>query len=233
MMRTFTKYCATDEATCELVNDLARLTNDPAAYRSHMLAIGAKLADSLSPRLQEISIDSDICVVCTVEDADFLARGLIGQLEENGFGGRLYIICLWNEKIYEENISLSPIVREYKEQFNSSDVAFIVVKSIISGACVVKTNLTRAISHAQPNRIFVVSPVFLQGADDRLTHEFPPDIYEKFEFIHFATDTEKDGENVVPGIGGSIYQLLGLGDSVEKNKYVPQLVKERRKRFFG
>jgi len=98
---------------------------------------------------------------------------------------------------------------------------------------VVKTNLTRAISYANPARIFVAAPVLLEGAEGRLSNEFPKHINQKFEFIHFATDTEKNGEDVIPGIGGSLYELLGLGNSLEKNKYVPALVKERRKKFFG
>jgi hypothetical protein len=232
-MRTFTKYCENDSATRELVNELATLKNDPNNYRSHMHAIGGKLGASLLPSLNEISGKTDICVICTVEDADFLAWGLISQLEAKGYGERLHVNCMWNEKIREEGVSLSPVVKEYKEKFDSADAVFIVVKSIISGACVVKTNLTRAISHANPARIFVASPVLLEGAENRLAREFPSHINKKFEFVHFATDTEKNGEDVIPGIGGSLYELLGLGDSIEKNKYVPTLVKERRKRFFG
>jgi hypothetical protein len=74
----------------------------------------------------------------------------------------------------------------------------------------------------------------LEGAEERLAKEFPVAISSKFEFVHFVTDTDKetDGENVVPGIGGSLYELLGLGDQHSKNKYVPQIVKERRKTRF-
>ena len=109
----------------------------------------------------------------------------------------------------------------------------IIVKSIISGACVVKTNLTRVISFAKPKEIFVVSPVII-GAEDRLAREFPEEVSSKFKFVHFATDTEKDadGENIRPGIGGSVYELLRLGDGHSKNNYMPSIVKQRRKRNF-
>jgi hypothetical protein len=53
-------------------------------------------------------------------------------------------------------------------------------------------------------------------------------VAEKFEFITLAIDTEKDGnQNIVPGVGGMVYPKLGLGDSHDKNKYMPELVKNR------
>jgi translation elongation factor EF-G len=230
-MRTYTELGKTDHEAAVLVDGLPEVKDSPEAYRRQMFEIGRHLADGVLRSLR--SSDANICVVCTVEDADFLARGLIQQLEDRGYGNRVRLICLWNEKIKEANVSLSPIVREYKEKLDSKQIDFVIVKSIISGACVVKTNLTKAISIAQPNQIFVAAPVLLIGAEDRLAHEFPVSISNKFEFVHFAVDTEKDGENVIPGIGGSVYELLGLGDSKEKNKYVPKLIKERRAKFFG
>jgi hypothetical protein len=230
-MRTYTELGKADPEAMVLVDDLANIKDSPEAYRHQMHEIGKHLADGVLKSLR--STDANICVVCTVEDADFLARGLIEKLEDRGYEKRIRLICLWNEKIRESNVSLSPIVKEYKEKLDSNKTDFIIVKSIISGACVVKTNLTKAISVAQPNQIFVAAPVLLVGAEARLVHEFPKTISNKFEFVHFAVDTEKDGENVIPGIGGSVYELLGLGNSKEKNKYVPKLIKERRAKFFG
>ena len=90
------------------------------------------------------------------------------------------------------------------------------------------------ISYSQPREIFVVSPVMFIGAEARLSREFPEEISSRFKFVHFATDTEKDAdsENIRPGIGGSVYELLGLGDDHTKNKYMPSIVKQRRKRNF-
>jgi hypothetical protein len=34
---------------------------------------------------------------------------------------------------------------------------------------------------------------------------------------------------IVPGVGGSVYELLGLGNAVEKNSVLPSLIAERRK----
>lgn len=231
-MRTFTKFCTTDPVAKNLVNELPEIKGSPARYRQQMLEIGKHLGKGIVPSLDRKS-SADICVVCTVEDADFLARGLIEKLEEVGLEQSIHLICLWNDKIKEEGVSISPIRKEYKEEFNKENSIFIIVKSIISGACVVKTNLTRAISSSNPKQIFVASPVMLDGAEQRLSAEFPSSIHSKFEFVHFATDTEKNGEDVFPGIGGSVYELLGLGNSKEKNKYMPMIVKERRARLYN
>jgi len=230
-MRKFSALGKADPQAADLVNGLSGLKDDPAKYRNQMFLIGNHLADAVLPHLRNVK--SQICVFCTVEDADFLARGLIERLEQQGLAERIRLICLWNGKIKEEGVSLSPILREYKETIAAERTDFIIVKSIISGACVVKTNLTRAISVVKPSRIFVAAPVMLSGAEGRLAHEFPSDISQRFEFIHFADDTEKNGDDVIPGIGGSVYELLGLGNSVTKNHYVPKLVKERRSKYFG
>lgn len=58
--------------------------------------------------------------------------------------------------------------------------------------------------------------------------EFPASISDKFNFLTFAIDTLKDKEKgIIPGVGGMVYPKLGLGDMHEKNKYIPDLVKER------
>ncbi len=66
----------------------------------------------------------------------------------------------------------------------------------------------------------------LSGAEQRLAKELPPDLVARFKFLTFAKDTEKtDDGNVVPGIGGEIYERLGLGDETEKNRIMPRLVR--------
>ena len=57
--------------------------------------------------------------------------------------------------------------------------------------------------------------------------EFPDEIANKFNFISFRIDGERaeDGE-VIPGIGGQVYQLLGIGDQPALNGYMPDVVKE-------
>jgi hypothetical protein len=232
-MRTFTSFSDRDLVAKKLVADLHTIQDNPEKYRDQMFQIGKHLGAGVASKFSELG-SKDICVVCTVEDADFLGRGVIEAFEQRGWGSRIHLICLWNEKIRDNGVSLSPITRQYKEDFSSKQSVFVIVKSIISGACVVKTNLTRAISFAEPTEIFVAAPVMLAGAEERLAREFPDAVSSKFTFINFVTDTDKDegGENVFPGIGGSVYELLGLGNGTQKNKYVPSIVKERRKKLF-
>ena len=229
--RSYSNFAGDSSPGRALVDKIADENLDVVDYQITMRQLGENLAVSLLPKINR-NPSEDLFVVCTVEDADYLARGIIDHLIKNGFGSRIKLMCLWNGKVRDENISVSPVLRQYKEEKRSERVSFIVVKSIISGACVVKTNLTRAISDADPSQIFVVAPVLYQGAQKRLADEFPKSISDRFEFLWFATDTRKQGENVLPGIGGSVYKRLGLGDERSKNKYIPELVKERRKNHF-
>ena len=104
----------------------------------------------------------------------------------------------------------------------------VVLKSIISGACVVRTNLLRLLGIAQPNTIHIVAPVILAGAEGKLAKLLPPDLVSRFKFLNFAEDLEKSSDgNVIPGIGGEIYERLGLGNEIEKNGVMPKLVEER------
>lgn len=230
--RTFTNFAEQDPEARSLVAALEHLKNDINGYREQMRRLGAHLAESAIPLLGSDLREKEVCVVCTVEDADFLARGVIERLEMHNATTRM--ICLWNERIKSHGISISPVLRTYEENYNKDETIFIVVKSIISGACVVKTNLTKVVTSANPKQIFVMAPVVLKDAEKRLSREFPEEIARKFVFIYFAADSMKsaDGEEVIPGIGGSVYELLGLGDAKAKNKYIPEIVRERRKKVF-
>lgn len=233
MNREYSKYSSKDPSGTRLVDELPSLVANVAGYREQMRQIGDHLIRAIEDELSSI-LPSEICVVCTVEDADFLARGVIERLDSIGLGNKIRLLCLWNENIRSPGIRLSPIVKQYKEDFDTKDdPVFIIVKSIISGACVVKTNLSRALSQADPVKIYVIAPVIHEGAEERLEREFPESVSNKFEFVWFASDKEKQGDSVVPGIGGSVYELLGLGSSEEKNQYLPAIVKERRKTLFN
>lgn len=234
MSRTFTAFADQDSSVRLLLDDLLRLaSNDVDSYRQHMRELGAHLATSILPLLDRAPA-KNVCVVCSVEDADFLARGLIETLEASSLDAATRMICLWSQRIRTDAVSIAPVLRSYTEEFDRNDAVFIIVKSIISGACVVKTHLTRALTASDPKRVFVAAPVMLAGAEQRLAREFPDAVSSRFEFVHFATDTDKtpDGNEVVPGIGGSVYERLGLGDETAKNRYTPDIVKERRLKAF-
>ena len=85
----------------------------------------------------------------------------------------------------------------------------------------------KGFGQVKPERIFVVSPVMFEDSEERLKKEFPEDIAMKFTFRTFAVDNEKEGNNIIPGIGGQVYGRLGLGDGQTKNRYTPELVIHR------
>ena len=64
-------------------------------------------------------------------------------------------------------------------------------------------------------------------AEDALRSEFPSEISDLFEFVYLAQDSVRDetGE-VKPGIGGQIYQLLGMKDQPARTGFMPKLVKQ-------
>ncbi len=200
-----------------------------------MRQLGHQLAEHVAKELPAITQNA-VCVACTVEDADFLARGLLEGLEQRGVSSaRIKLVCFWNEMVRRFNgistnsFDVAPVIKQYREEVDIRNAVLIVVKSIISGACVVKTNLASLIDEAVPLRVIVAAPVMLKGAEQRLASEFPRSMSSKFEYFAFAIDDEKGADdNVVPGIGGSVYERLGFED---KTAYVPEIVKERRRRL--
>lgn len=235
--RNFSKFAQAEPEIQELLSQLVRPYEevDAEKYGNLMHKIGLHLASSLLREAIHLRDDKDICLVCTVEDADFLASGVLSGLEQAGISPeRIHFQCFWNEKIREASLSISPISRQYAENFDTENAVYLVVKSIISGACVVKTNLTRVLSNAKQAEVYVAAPVLFVGAQERLAAEFPTEVSRRFHYVWFATDYKKheDG-NIIPGIGGSIYQRLGLGDEVTKNKYIPDIVKVRRRQKFS
>ena len=122
---------------------------------------------SLSILVAELgeALPNRICVVCTVEDADSLAAGIISRLEDEGLEERVRVVCFWNDRIELDGISLAPILKEYREPCKVDAAALVVVESIISSARVVRTNLSNLIANANPRRISVVAPVMFKGAE--------------------------------------------------------------------
>lgn len=194
-------------------------------YRAVMTRLGEQLALEVFPRLA--SLDG-IVLICTNEDADFLARGLLDGLKAQGCEPSL--VCFWNDRVsLGVGDDRAPIVRRYVEQATAART-FLVVKSIISSSCVVRTNISELVYDLNPQDIFVLAPVVLKGAQDRLESEFEPGIAGRFKYVWFAEDDQsKENGEVIPGVGGSVYELLGIGDSKSKNSFVPELVRERRR----
>jgi hypothetical protein len=221
------EFAVSDPEARALLAKMPALSGKPEEYRSAMQQLGTHLGTCIYGRLPTGT--RDVRVVCTVEDADFMAKGVIQKLEEKGL--KIYLLCLWNDSIKEHGISISTILKTYDEVPRSDSTILIVVRSIMSDACVVKTNITRAVSISNPEIVFIVSPVMIDGEADELTQSFPSRISDKFEYIHFATGPDNESD-VVAGIGKSDCELMGLWNGSTKNKYMPQIVKDRRLKHF-
>ena len=53
-----------------------------------------------------------------------------------------------------------------------------------------------------------------------------------FRFFYLAKDSDRTAEGeVIPGIGGMIYERLGSNGQTGKNEYVPKIMNDRRARF--
>lgn len=230
-MRTYTRFATGD--TRDLLRILADQSSSPTEYRGAMTSLGQRLAVGVAQLVPSIMQSTVFCIVCTVEDADFLARGLLEGLQAGGVeANRLKLVCFWNERVRRftgdtyDSFNIAPIVKQYREEVDVRNAVLVVVKSIISGACVVKTNIATLIDRSLPKHVIVAAPVMLKGAEGRLASEFPSTAAERFEYITFAIDDEKGADdNVIPGIGGSVYQRLGVDD---KTTYVPDIIKQRR-----
>lgn len=206
---------------------LADKTTGVEAYRNAFETLGVELGHVLALKVGDLPAE-EIMLVCASEDADWLAKGV-----ENGLGkGQLPVSVYWSTRntVYRsengEKIEISPIVKAYEEPIEKCRL-LVIVKSIISSSCVVKTQLTRLIDRVHPETIIIMAPVMYKDAQPNLLKEFPEEISNKFSFLQFAVDDDRQGSEVIPGIGGMVYPRLGLGDIDKKNQYIPFMVKMR------
>lgn len=195
-------------------------------YRDAFYKIGYELGRVVLKDLQDIP-DNEVMFSFANEDADWLGIGVMQGGEKN----KARVSVYWNERTTvssnsELHLEDAPIIKSFEEPIENCRV-LVIVKSIINTSCVVKTQINRLISHIRPDKILVVAPVMYKDAEKSLSIEFPTAVSTKFSFFSFAVDDEKKGNTIIPGIGGQIYPRLGLGDSVAKNSYMPQLVIKR------
>ena len=211
-----------------LLDTLANKSIEPESYQKTIFNLGTHLGNVILT-----AIPNQQCTVylaCTVEDADFLARGILSRLEENLKS--VALACFWNKRFspFEiDDLKIAPILKKYQEPTEKKVNYLVVVKSIISGACVVRTNLNDLIQKIEPEKIFIAAPVIYHTAEEKLKSQFEKDVSDKFQFFYFAEDNERTSEGeVIPGIGGTIYDRLGFKGQDDKNSYVPEIVKKRR-----
>lgn len=224
-MRTYVNLTyETNNETIHQMQALSRPGISVEEYRRSFYLIGEALGELLNKQTR--GEYGNTMLACASEDADWLAHGVLDTLSQK----EVSLAVFWNERITlnaSTGLEYSPIVKSYIEPIQECRT-LVIVKSIISTSCVVRTQLTRLVNDIYPQEIYIVAPVMYKDAQANLKKEFPVSISEKFKFLTFAIDTLRDKEKgIIPGVGGMVYPKLGLGDIHEKNKYIPDLVKER------
>lgn len=196
---------------------------DSADYRIAFSELGAELGTLIVENNPNMG---KVLLVCASEDADWLAKGLEDNLHED-----IGLAVLWTHRIVvcdNPKIEISTIDKSYIDMVGDTCDTMIIVKSIISTSCVVKSQVNYLVQRVRPKNIIIAAPVMFVDAEDSLMREFPKDISSKFTFFTFAIDDKRDMDGVVlPGVGGMVYPKLGLGNADKKNFYMPQLVRER------
>ncbi|MBQ8530491.1 MAG: hypothetical protein IJ430_04950 [Parabacteroides sp.] len=224
-MRKYINLTTENDSTVKrLMEVLSSSTTSVDEYRNAFYQIGVALGNLLNQKVRHGY--GKTMLACAAEDVDWLVKGVLESISQK----EIALAVFWHGRITldeEMKLEYSPILKSYVEPIDNCQT-LILVKSIISTSCVVKTQLTRLVNKINPSTIYILSPVLYKDAESNLQREFPKRIYDKFKFLTFAIDSERDEQGaVLPGIGGMVYPKLGLGDSQEKNKYIPNLVKER------
>ena len=222
----------------ETVSTLELLVNKKTSRRAYGAAF-YRLGQLLAERLSNVDLGKKVLLVCTSEDADFLARGLFESIKKPTQSNRSSVAfaCLWQERfdpvpngMNRKRFEVAPIIKRYEEPIEDNIDSLIVVKSIIASSCVVRHALLDTVDRKHPKRIYVVSPVIARGASESLKAEFPRKVASLFKFIYFAEDDSPDADGMVwPGIGGNVYQRLPLSKS--QGIPIPKIVVERRTRL--
>jgi uracil phosphoribosyltransferase len=224
-MRVLTPFARKSTTVQQLLDQLSNSTTTPDDYRNTFYRLGTILSEAVIEKF-DLS-NSQVTIACSSEDADWLTKGIIDNLTT----AHTSLAVFWNLRANpfdQKDISIAPITKSYIEEVTSPEY-LIVIKSIIYTSCVIRTNLTYLIEHTNPKKIIIASPIIFYGAEETLKNEFPKEVGDKFSFVYFATDNEVNGQGeVVPGIGGSVYERLGIGNGDTKNKYIPNIVKTRR-----
>lgn len=211
----------------DVISDLDVLISKstPKTYRQTMYKLGLHLAEELIPKLDR---HRSYCLASTAEDADYLAKGLSDGILK--FVKKVSIACFWNDHHtpIKGEASTAPIIKKFIDTSALDADDIIIVKSVMSGSCVVKTNITELIQNMTPNVVYIASPVAHVKAEEKLKMEFSSDVSDKFDFTFLAKDEIRDANGeVIPGIGGDIYSLLGFKNQDLKNRYTPRTVLER------
>ena len=222
--RTYTNF-----ATPKVKKHLNTLITDQIPikeYQDAMFALGQELGSNLQIAQNQ---DKQFLVVSTSEDADYLTSGFIDSLEERGINYKIAVF--WNHHYsLKSGDSVAPIINSYIQEDVASCTKIVLLKSIISGSCVIRTNLLALLDSLNLEvieSISVAAPVMHVQSQKKLRKEFPDKICQKLEFLTFAIDSKKDEHgNVLDGIGGEVYPHLGFETqpALLQTGYMPKLV---------
>ncbi len=78
-----------------LLNHLLTTTS-PKAYRDTMYDLGRHIGQDIASLYGNPSME--VYLACTVEDADYLAKGIIELLESQQAFQAVRLACFWNER---------------------------------------------------------------------------------------------------------------------------------------
>jgi len=129
---------------------LADQSTDDKQYADIMSDLGRYLGSVLVGHIPE---DEDVCVAVSVEDADFLARGMLDAFSSHGI--KYHLACFWNERqVLGAGRPIAPIFKRYVEPGARDAKVLVVLKSVVSSACVIRANLLNLIDSMNPREIF-------------------------------------------------------------------------------
>ena len=117
MTRTYSNF-NTDFSQAQL-SRLADKTTAPNAYKEAMISLGKCLGEVVSAKVSDSA--STMYLACTVEDADYLAKGMLTILEQHLQS--VSLACFWNGRFSPFGVSeikASSIIRKYTEPANST-----------------------------------------------------------------------------------------------------------------
>ena len=226
-MRTFSTFVSNRSKAMKWLDVIADKATSQEDYRSSFQELG-RILGSIVVDDRKVK-HKQVLLCCTNEDADWLANGILETVSK---ANTVSLSVLWNKRYSpgnDEAYAVAPVVKTYLEPVKTCDL-LIICKSIIYTSCVVRSNIQYLFEKVMPKHIIILSPVMYKGADIKLRAEFPSRISNDFEFVYLAQDDEaNDKGEVVPGIGGSIYDRIGLDGKNNKNSYIPDIVKHRRR----
>ena len=206
----------------EYLNRLSSPQLPSEQYGTALYSIGKCLGEELGKLI--LNRKTAIKLVCTSEDADFLTRGVLESLASIHIYPSLTVF--WHKRYTIGVIGIAPIIMKYEEPIDNCET-MIIIKSIISSSCTVATQITNLFDSINPKTTIIASPVVYKDAIPNLLTEFPERIISTFKFMYMREDSIRNGNIVIPGIGGDIEQRLGIEHIEGQQERIPTILRGR------